>query len=369
MTEARAQLPGLVERGLIDVAPTALGSAPPAPLPPGFELARLDGLLLGLAIGDALGNTSEGMPPARRRAQYGEIRDYLPNRYADDRPAGLPSDDTQLAFWTLEHLLEDGALDPERLADRFAAERIFGIGGTVREFLRRWKAGHPWYGSGPASAGNGALMRIAPVAVPYVREPSADLWADTVLAAALTHNDRASTASCLAFVHLLWEALRAERPPDPAWWLREFVRVAQGAEGDASRYTTRGGAYAGYEGPLWRFVELAVGEALQAGLTTLESAERTYSGAYVLETAACAIHILACHAGDPEEALVRAVNDTRDNDTVGAVVGAAVGALHGAGALPERWREELLGRTRDDDDGHVFRLVAAARARFGPSVP
>ena len=55
------------------------------------------------------------------------------------------------------------------------------------------------------------------------------------------------------------------------------------------------------------------------------------------------------------------MNDTRDNDTVGAIVGAAVGALHGTEALPDRWRRGLLGRTRADDDGRVFELIEKAR--------
>jgi len=36
-----------------------------------------------------------------------------------------------------------------------------------------------------------------------------------------------------------------------------------------------------------------------------------------------------CHARDPEEAIVRAVNDTKDNDTIAAIAGAGVGVLHG----------------------------------------
>ena len=51
------------------------------------------------------------------------------------------------------------------------------------------------------------------------------------------------------------------------------------------------------------------------------------------------------HANDPEEAILRAVKDTKDNDTIGAIVGAAVGALHGEKRLPERWKLGLLGRT------------------------
>jgi ADP-ribosylglycohydrolase len=53
------------------------------------------------AIGDALGNTTEGDLPSVRSAPYGEIRDVVPNRYADGRRVRLPSDDTQLAFWTV----------------------------------------------------------------------------------------------------------------------------------------------------------------------------------------------------------------------------------------------------------------------------
>ena len=105
-------------------------------------------------------------------------------------------------------------------------------------------------------------------------------------------------------------------------------------------------------------------EAYRAGLSAREACDRFYSGAFLLETIPCALFILTKHGDDPEEAIVRAVNDTKDNDTVGAIVGAAVGALHGASALPERWRAGLLGRTRDDDDGQVFRLIERARATF-----
>ena len=89
------------------------------------------------------------------------------------------------------------------------------------------------------------------------------------------------------------------------------------------------------------------------------------SSAYLLETVPTALFILARHGADPEEAIVRAVNDTYDNDTIGAIVGAAVGALHGEAALPQRCRENLLGRTGAADDGRVFELVAAAE-RFVP---
>jgi hypothetical protein len=101
--------------------------ASPPPMPRNFDFARAEGMMLGLAIGDALGNTSEGLLPCNRQAQHGEIRDYLPNRYAEMRPAGVPSDDTQLAFWTLEQLIADKGFVPEHVAQRFCRGRIFGL--------------------------------------------------------------------------------------------------------------------------------------------------------------------------------------------------------------------------------------------------
>jgi ADP-ribosylglycohydrolase len=93
------------------------------------------------------------------------------------------------------------------------------------------------------------------------------------------------------------------------------------------------------------------------------------SGALCARTASRSSHpdcfvILALHGDDPEEAILRAVNDTRDNDTIAAIVGAAVGALHGRSVLPERWLAGLTGRTGCDDDGKVFELVERGLARF-----
>jgi ADP-ribosylglycohydrolase len=106
--------------------------------------------------------------------------------------------------------------------------------------------------------------------------------------------------------------------------------------------------------------------AWEEGWTVEEASDRWYSGAYLLETVPTVLCVLARHGGDVEEAIVRAVNDTIDNDTAGAIVGAAVGALHGRAALPERWIEGLAGRTYESDDGRVFELIELARGKFGP---
>ena len=386
--ELRALLPWL--SATIPVPPSPLDPAPPEPDSARVRRLvgdRVRGMLLGLAIGDALGNTSEAMTPAERRETYGEtrgdgrgdIRDYLPNRREDMRAVGLPSDDTQLAFWTLESLLRRGCLDPVSLADTFTrGDRIYGIGATITAFLKAYRReGKRWFEAGRPSAGNGALMRIAPVLLPHLRSMSWRLWEDVIVATVLTHRDEAAVAASVGFVGLLAECLTrgaarrftpgaapgpAERDIPARWWPETFLKYARAVE--TSKGYDCGGRNAPFHGSLCDRVEQAVFQAIASDSTVLEAAERWYSGAFLLETVPCVLFILARHGNDPEEAIVRAVNDTYDNDTIAAVVGAAVGALHGKDALPGLWRAGLVGRTREEDDGRVQELVERAVAAY-----
>jgi len=359
----------LLAKGVVDVRRSSLFDTAPPPLGAGFSWDRIEGMMLGLAVGDSLGITSEAKLPAQRRRRHGEIRDYLPNRHVrpvPGRPAmGYPSDDTQLAFWTLDQMVEDRGLVPERVARRFTRDRIYGLGSAVRAFLDDTRSGKAWFLCGQPSAGNGALMRIAPVVIPHLRAPTPALWADTALCAFITHNDTASIAACLSFTRMLWDLLGMRAPPEPAWWVSRFVETARDLE-TPKAYAVRGGSFVGWRGPLSKFVLEKVTAAHARGLGVLEACNEWHSGAFLLETVPCVLYILAKHAHDPEEALVRAVNDTRDNDTVAAIVGAAIGALHGRRGIPARWVERLTGRTTDRDDGKAFEILARARGLWDP---
>jgi ADP-ribosyl-[dinitrogen reductase] hydrolase len=246
----RKKLQELLASGAIALEPAPFLDAAPKPLPPAFDFDRVEAMLLGLAVGDALGNTTESLLRSERRSRHEEITHYLPNRHADGRAVGLPSDDTQLAFWTLEQLNADGGLVPA--------------------FLRNFKDQKmEWEKAGAHSAGNGALMRIAPVLLPHLARPSADLWADTALAAMITHNDRTSTTSCLAFISLLWSALQLAEPPAPGFWLNRFLEVAGPLEGH-TQLEPRFGPHAGrFKGSLTQFV---VAPALKTDRPVLDAA-------------------------------------------------------------------------------------------------
>lgn len=356
------QLDEFLEAGRIHVQRGSIFETEPSRMSKRFSFDRVAGMMLGLGIGDALGVTTEGMLPRERLERFGEIRDYLPNRCCSE-PIGFPSDDSQMAFWTLEQMLVDGSFVPGHTADRFCQGTIHGHGRTVARVTEFQQLGFPWHERGATSAGNGALTRIAPMLIPHVASPSTDLWADTALSAMITHNDPGSIAACLSFVSMLWQLMDMQEPPAPEWWVREYVKVAQALEGSAC-YRPRCSHFAEYEGPIWRFAQNRITEAIEDDLSTIDACSTWDSGAYLLETVPSVLYILTRHADDPEEAIVRAINDTRDNDTVGAIVGAAIGALHGQAILPRRWIDNLSGRTSTSDDGRMFQLLQAAERRF-----
>lgn len=349
----------------LELSPWLFEGPPAAPDSDGLE-ARVEAMLLGLALGDALGAPTESMIPGDRRRVYGTIRDLgVGAGHTIDvwRDGVLTTDDSQLAFRTVEHLLEDGGFHPQRLALRLASGgRLRGSGFTTRQFLANVAAGLPWYETGVRrkAASNGALMRIAPVMLPHLAAPTCELWAEVALAASLTHDDSASTAACLAWVALLIELLGMDGPPAPRWWVERYVEIARPLE--RGTYWPRGGEPANFSGPLWRLAEQEVTPVARGERRLAEALDRWHSGAYLLETVPCLLAILATLAHDPEEAVLAAVNGTKDNDTIASLVATAMGALHGPAAFPARWTGRFDGRLDRRGHGLVQHLCKQAAA-------
>ena len=289
-----------------------------------FSFDKIEGMLLGAAIGDSLGASTEGLSPTERKKRYGEIKDYLPCKRSGNKAVGTPTDDTQLTFWTLKQLIYDGGFVPDNIAKRFCKHHIIGMGRAVGAFIDNYKDGKKaWYEAGTDNLGNGTLMRISPIVVPYLRRASTSMYADAALDAMLSHNSFANTACCITWVRLLWDLLSMKSSPDPKWWSDTYCSIAEQLEGHTvlSFNSIR---YADFHGSLWQFVDKAVNDALDANMPVAEACAGWGSGGRITQTVPSVLYILAKHAHAPEEAIIRAVNDTSDNDTIGSIVGAAV---------------------------------------------
>jgi ADP-ribosyl-[dinitrogen reductase] hydrolase len=112
-------------------------------------------------------------------------------------------------------------------------------------------------------------------------------------------------------------------------------------------------------------IVFALGAAHKNNLSVVEACKSWYSAAFLLETVPNVIYILMKHGRNLEESIVRAVYDTLDNDTIAAIVGAAVGDLHGKKRIPKRWISRLSGRTSYSDDGRGFDLLREAGKLWG----
>ena len=193
---------------------------------------------------------------------------------------------------------------------------------------------------------------------------------DTLALAHLTHDDELSNVSCVGMVEALWRAIGTPTPtgtsrarlPRGTWidpWLDVEADIGLG-----TRYEPRRSHPPGFRGTLTDLVGQYLEPALDDDLPTDIACNTWHSGAYLLESVPSVSYILERHAHDPREAILEAVNHTRDNDTVAAIVGALVGALHGRAGLPTEWLADLLGLTGRDEDGVVFELIDALLARL-----
>ncbi len=345
------------------------------PLPPAVHPSRgagagVAGLLVGLAVGDALGSPAAGMQPELRGVEHGEIRDYPASAAAGGRAVGLPTHRTQSAFLTVISMLRQGQLDPVHLADSYGSAELTGAGSDLREFQMAWGMREvliecPWFEVGRPSVQSGAISRALVVGLPHMTSPSSALWDDVVAATALTHCEEVAVAAAAGMAGLTLECVAGcpAHSREGDWWLDTFLRYARPLE-TGRTYPLHGDRFRGLWSSLSAVVDGPVREALGRGLRVVDACAGWGSGSTLLETVPSALYILSRHGSDPEQALVRAVNDTKESGTVAMLVGALAGATHGEEALPLRWRSRLLGRLRRHDDGTVQRVVVDAIGTF-----
>ncbi|MDT9593693.1 ADP-ribosylglycohydrolase family protein [Nocardioides zeae] len=299
---------------------------------------RAVGVLLASAAGDALGAGYEfgsATPPVDGSPQMigGGLGGFAPGEWTDDTAQAFAIAEVAA---TGADLRSPAALDAiaQRFADWFAegpadvgiqTAQVLGAAGAVTTAARMRAAADAVHERSGRSAGNGSLMRTAPVALAHLDDPAALVEA-AVAVSALTHHDplagEAAALWCLLVRHAVltgtFVGARGELrhlPPVAAerWsaWLDEAEREQPGT------FTTNG----------W-----AVG-ALQAAWSAIH---HTPVPAHAPER----LELPCLHL---QHALETAVRIGHDTDTVAAIAGALLGARWGASAVPWRWRRLLHG--------------------------
>ena len=283
------------------------------------EVERYRGALLGLAAGDALGTTLEFKPPGT----FEPISEIV-----GGGPFGLEpgewTDDTSMALCLAESLSECRGFDPIDQLKRYvdwmenghlsSTGECFDIGNTTANALYGFqRTGKPCGQTGEYSAGNGSIMRLAPVPMFYANDR----------AKAIEYGGRSSTTThaadepigaCRYMADLIVLALRGaskeeiSSPPSMGGLPDRIEKVANGSFKIAQPPEIRGTGY--------------VVDSLEAALWAFWNSDNFADGAR-----------LAVNLGD-------------DADTTGAVYGQIAGAFYGDRGIPERWRNILALRDK-----------------------
>ena len=292
------------------------------------RIERYRGCLLGLAAGDALGTTLE----FKRPGSFVPIDDIV-----GGGPFGLKAgqwtDDTSMALCLAESLIERRAFDPRDQMERYVRwyrhghlssnGRFFDIGNATRAALVSFERSHdPYAGStDPQSAGNGSIMRLAPVPLFFARSPS-DAIARAADSSRTTHAATECVDACRYLAALIVGAVRGASKdellvdhftPEPGIWKAEplapkIAAIASGSFKHRNPPAIRGTGY--------------VVESLEAALWAFHHSTSFRDGA-----------LLAVNLGD-------------DADTTGAVYGQLAGVFYGEQGIPESWRVPLALRER-----------------------
>ncbi len=304
---------------------------------------RKTGALLGLAVGDALGTTYEfdriEQPPYPALAT-GPATDVVGGG-PFELAAGQVTDDTQMAVCLARSLAERGRIDVEDVARRYVAwgEHAFDIGNQTGAALARiereespYAAGIAvWRDSGRRAAGNGSLMRTAPIAI-ACDDPIDAAIADSMI----THADPRCVLACAVFdsaiAHAVagGDALEAARAALPV----AARRLVDAWRGDADDRAAVASAVADLER------DLAAAVAPEPGVYRVELDIHRTAGFVRVALRLALWH--AHHTASWRDAVVDVASRGGDADTNAAIVGALLGARDGAAAIPEAWRERVL---------------------------
>ena len=281
---------------------------------------RAIGCLLGLAIGDALGTTLE----FSARDSLPAVSDLIGGGPFNLKP-GEWTDDTSMALCLADSLLARRDLDPADLISRFQRWRdcghnsvtghCFDIGITTSQSISRFAAdGNPLAGSlSPDAAGNGSIMRLAPVPI-YFSGDEAKAEIAAVLQGRTTHG----APECLDACRLM--TLIVVRLINGVSW-QQAIAVEE----------------ADFPSPKVK--------ALAAGAWKIRKRPQIRSTGYVIDTLEAALWAVET-TSTFAEAVLLAVNLGGDADTVGAVAGQLAGARYGYRGTPKKWIKRLAWSDR-----------------------
>lgn len=304
---------------------------------------KIKGAILGAAIGDALGRILEGIEPDSNLiwvTQYQAMPGDKPG------PIGKITDDVQFMNWVSDSLLEHQGLYPYHLAEEFTGRYVRNISASAQLFTDNFlKEELPWYECGVQTAGNGVVIRSVPLGI-YYRHHLDDLKIASGIMAMLTHRDAMAMSAGIVTAHTIARLLYLN-PSDlheteqKIKFIQELAALIKGIEGDYKD------SISGAETNLYRRLAEDITEMLKQEVPLIEVSKKFGTDSYVLESLPFALYTFLTTTDDQSEnSIIQAVNLSKDSDTIGSLVGAFSGAIHGLSDIGDYFVENLEFRDK-----------------------
>lgn len=317
------------------------------------EAAR--GALLGLAVGDALGTTYEfqtsSTAPPYPALAAGPATDVVGGGPFELSPGAI-TDDTQLATALARSLATREGFDAEDVARRYVAwsDHAFDIGNQTLASIRNLEAGTPaleaglacWRAGGRKAAGNGSLMRTAPIGVALATRDIIVVAHAAVDDSLITHADPRCVLATAAFDAAIASAVVGAASV-------EAMLAAARAGGEVGAAHLHARLRADEMGAL----ESARAELLEDLAVGAQTSPGVHGGGFDMYRTQgfvrVALRLAFWHLARTSswrDALVDVASRGGDADTNAAIVGALLGARDGESAIPAAWRERVLAATQ-----------------------
>ncbi len=284
---------------------------------------RARGSLIGLAVGDTLGVPLEFKSPGT----FEPVKDMIGGGSFNLKP-GEWTDDTSMALCLAESLIEKQGFDPADQLERYIQwyheghlsvnSKCFDIGNTTREALHKFEDKPEPY-CGPTyerSAGNGSIMRLAPVPIFYYSSPEEAI-------------NKAGKSSRTTHGHIL--------AVDACRYMAGLIVGSMLGHSKEKILSRRYCPISGY----WNTYELASEiDEIACGSFKYKNPPEIAGRGYVIKSLEAALWAFY-NSDNFEDGCLLAVNLGDDADTTGAVYGQIAGAYYGENGIPAGWRNKL----------------------------
>ncbi|WP_425517570.1 ADP-ribosylglycohydrolase family protein [Paenibacillus agaridevorans] len=274
---------------------------------------RLKGGLYGVAIGDALGGTTEFMSVKEIEEKHGFLTEIIGGGVWRLAP-GEVTDDTMMTLCVADGILLQPRQPLDSIGEKFLewyGTRPKDVGNIIRYAFEHYEGN--WFEAAlytdqmmGQSAGNGSLMRCLPAALAYPGLAEAEQIAR--LQSRMTHYDSRCGEACAIYTRIAYRLLQGEE-------LREALRTE------------------------------VTGTEYESALTDPPNCE---PGGFVVHTMLWVVYLLATST-DFEQVVQRAANRGEDSDTIGAIAGGLAGIYCGYAGIPARYAEAIIIRERLDE--------------------